>query len=106
MKEVIERAVIIHPPFRRGMFPTGNQERRVGIMVFKLDKWKMISPGEFAHLQKRNVACDWVDIREMDLPLCDADKCYGKPGSKKLSAAIESVGRGKGEPRNNHATKI
>ena len=27
----------------------------------------------------------------MDLPLCDADKCYGMPGSKKLSATIESA---------------
>src|SRR2546421_10215980 len=43
----------------------------------------------FAHLQKQKVDCDWIDIREMDLPLCDADKCYGMPGSKKLSAAIE-----------------
>jgi len=45
----------------------------------------------FAHLQKKDVDCDWIDIREMDLPLCDADKCYGMPGSKKLSAAIESA---------------
>jgi FMN reductase len=45
----------------------------------------------FAHLQKKKVDCDWVDIREMDLPLCDADKCYGMPGSKKLSAAIKSA---------------
>jgi FMN reductase len=43
----------------------------------------------FAHLQKRKVDCDWIDIREMDLPLCDADKCYGMPGAKNLSAAIE-----------------
>jgi FMN reductase len=45
----------------------------------------------FAHLQKKKVDCDWVDIREMDLPLCDADKCYEMPVSKKLSAAIESA---------------
>src|SRR5207247_6358906 len=45
----------------------------------------------FVHLQKKKIDCDWVDIREMDLPLCDADKCYGMPGSKKLSAAIESA---------------
>ena len=45
----------------------------------------------FAHLKKKKVDCDWVDIREMELPLCDADKCYGMPGSKKLSAAIESA---------------
>ncbi|PYJ22816.1 MAG: flavoprotein [Verrucomicrobia bacterium] len=43
----------------------------------------------FTHLQKRRVDCDWIDLREMDLPLCDADKCYGMPGSKRLSAAIE-----------------
>ena len=43
----------------------------------------------FAHLQKKTVDCDWIDLREMELPLCDADKCYGMPASKKLSAAIE-----------------
>ena len=42
----------------------------------------------FAHLQKKKIDCDWIDIREMDLPLCDADKCYAMPGSKKLSSAI------------------
>jgi FMN reductase len=43
----------------------------------------------FAHLRKRKVTCDWIDIREMQLPLCDADKCYGMPGSKKLRTAVE-----------------
>ena len=42
----------------------------------------------FAHLQKHKVDCDWIDIREMDLPLCDADKCYDMPASKKLTAAV------------------
>src|SRR3989440_5385432 len=45
----------------------------------------------FAHLQKQGVDCAWIDISEMDLPLCDADKCYGMPGSKNLSAAIEGA---------------
>jgi NAD(P)H-dependent FMN reductase len=45
----------------------------------------------FAHLQKHKIDCDWIDIRERDLPLCDADKCYGVPGSKKLSAEIEAA---------------
>ena len=45
----------------------------------------------FVHLQKKKVDCDWIDIREMDLPLCDADKCYAMPGSKKLSATIENA---------------
>ena len=45
----------------------------------------------FAHLQNQKVDCAWIDISEMDLPLCDADKCYGMPGSRKLSAAIEAA---------------
>jgi FMN reductase len=45
----------------------------------------------FAHLQKHKIDCDWLDIREMELPLCDADQCYVKPESKKLSATIEAA---------------
>ena len=45
----------------------------------------------FAHMQKKNVECEWIDISTMELPLCDADKCYGMPGSKKLGAAIEAA---------------
>jgi FMN reductase len=43
----------------------------------------------FAHLQKRKADCDWIDLREMELPLCDADKCYSMPASRKLSTAIK-----------------
>jgi FMN reductase len=45
----------------------------------------------FAHLQKQKVDCDWIDISKMDLPLCDADKCYRMPASKKLRSAIETA---------------
>ncbi len=45
----------------------------------------------FTHLQKQKAHCEWVDIREMNLPLCDADKCYEMPGSKKLAGAIEAA---------------
>ena len=45
----------------------------------------------FAHLQELKIECDWIDIREMDLPLCDADQCYGMPGSKRLSTAIKGA---------------
>jgi len=45
----------------------------------------------FAHLQEQKIDCGWIDIREMDLPLCDADKCYGMPGSKNLHAAVETA---------------
>lgn len=50
---------------------------------------RRMSRAAFAHLQKKKVDCDWMDIRELDLPLCDADKCYGMPASKKLTAAID-----------------
>src|SRR5690349_25127857 len=45
----------------------------------------------FAHLQKHKIDCEWLDIREMELPICDADQCYGKPGSRKLAASIEAA---------------
>ena len=45
----------------------------------------------FAHMQERKIDCDWIDIREMALPLCDAGKCYGMPGSKKLHTAVEGA---------------
>ncbi len=43
-----------------------------------------------AHLQKLNLDPTWLDLREMELPICDADACYGTPGAQKLSKAIKS----------------
>jgi len=45
----------------------------------------------FAHLQKRKVDCVWLDIKDLELPLCDADKCYNMPAARKLNEAIESA---------------
>src|SRR5947207_14422321 len=45
----------------------------------------------FVQLQKQKVACEWIDISEMDLPLCDADKCYLNPNAQKLNKAVESA---------------
>jgi FMN reductase len=45
----------------------------------------------FAHLQKRQVDCSWVDLNELDLPLCDADKCYLNANARKLNQAIEQA---------------
>jgi len=45
----------------------------------------------FAHLQKLKVDCTWLDLSEMDLPLCDADACYAAPGAQKLSQAVKSA---------------
>ena len=45
----------------------------------------------FTYLEKQKVDCRWLDISKMELPLCDADKCYGLPGSQELSAAIKAA---------------
>ena len=44
-----------------------------------------------AHLEKLGVAPEWLDLREMDLPLCDADVCYNAPGAQapRLARAAE-----------------
>jgi NAD(P)H-dependent FMN reductase len=45
----------------------------------------------FKHLQKRKVDCEWLDISELGLPLCDADKCYSNPAAQELNKAIKSA---------------
>ncbi len=42
----------------------------------------------FRHLEKLGVDCEWLDLSELDLPLCDADSCYSNPGAQKLSKAV------------------
>src|SRR3954453_20793110 len=43
------------------------------------------------NLEKAKVECAWLDISELNLPLCDADACYTQPGSRKVSKAIEAA---------------
>lgn len=45
----------------------------------------------FAYLEKAKVDCQWIDLRELDLPLCDADACYTQPAAQKLTAAIQAA---------------
>jgi FMN reductase len=45
----------------------------------------------FAHLENAKVDCAWLDLRDLDLPLCDADTCYAQPVTQKLNAAIEAA---------------
>lgn len=45
----------------------------------------------FHYLQKAKVDCEWLDISEMGLPLCDADTCYAQPAAQKLKAAIAAT---------------
>ncbi|MEP6956214.1 MAG: NAD(P)H-dependent oxidoreductase [Chthoniobacterales bacterium] len=43
------------------------------------------------YLEKAGVDCQWLDLRELELPLCDADLCYGSPGAAKLTAALTAA---------------
>lgn len=43
------------------------------------------------HLQKLKVDCEWLDISKLDLPLCDADKCYANPGTQQVGKAIKAA---------------
>jgi len=45
----------------------------------------------FQCLQERGVDCDWLDTRELNLPMCDADKCYTDPAVKQIAAAIHAA---------------
>ena len=45
----------------------------------------------FASLQKAKADCQWLDISELGLPLCDADTCYAQPAAQKLNKAIETA---------------
>jgi len=43
------------------------------------------------HLQKAKVDCEWLDISELGLPLCDADACYTQPAAVKLNPFIQTA---------------
>ncbi|MBA2623129.1 MAG: NAD(P)H-dependent oxidoreductase [Chthoniobacterales bacterium] len=45
----------------------------------------------FAYLENAKVDCAWLDLNDLDLPLCNADSCYAAPGAQKLSQAIKAA---------------
>ena len=45
----------------------------------------------FTHLQKLGVDCEWLDLNELNLPLCDADSCYANADARRLSQAIKAA---------------
>lgn len=45
----------------------------------------------FKRLEKLKVECQWLDIRELGLPMCDADACYTQPAAQTLNKAIEAA---------------
>ena len=56
----------------------GSNSRRMGRIAFD-------------YLKATSGDCEWIDLRDLDLPLCDADVCYGSPGATKLNAAIKAA---------------
>ena len=45
----------------------------------------------FEYLKKAGTDCDWLDTSTLNLPLCDADRCYTEPAVKKFAGAIEAA---------------
>ena len=45
----------------------------------------------FEYLKKAGTDCDWLDTSTLNLPLCDADRCYTDPAVKKFAGAIEAA---------------
>jgi NAD(P)H-dependent FMN reductase len=45
----------------------------------------------FEALKNAGVDSQWLDTRELNLPICDADTCYADPAVKNIAAAVESA---------------
>src|SRR3954452_14511667 len=52
---------------------------------------RLMGQKAMAHLEKRQVDPAWLDLRDLELPLCDADKCYANAGARELNKAIHSA---------------
>ena len=42
----------------------------------------------FERMQEKKANVDWIDISELDLPICDADKCYLNANAQQLKKAV------------------
>ena len=45
----------------------------------------------FHRLEKAKADCAFLDISELNLPLCDADTCYAQPSAREVSKAIKAA---------------
>ena len=45
----------------------------------------------FHRLEKAKANCAFLDISELNLPLCDADTCYAQPSAREVSKAIKAA---------------
>jgi FMN reductase len=42
-------------------------------------------------LKQKGAEVEWIDICELELPLCDADKCYLNASAQKLKKAVDGA---------------
>ena len=52
---------------------------------------RQLGHAAYGYLEKSQPNTEWLDLSEMNLPLCDADACYLDPGARQLSAAITAA---------------
>ena len=45
----------------------------------------------FEYLRNEKVDCEWLDLAELELPLCDAHACYAHPAARKLDRAVATA---------------
>lgn len=48
----------------------------------------ILAKAAIAQLQKQNIECELLDLREIELPMCDGGACYEQPIVSELSAKI------------------
>jgi len=52
---------------------------------------RIMGQAAFARMQEKQADCEWIDISQLDLPLCDADKCYLNVNAQKLNKAVKAA---------------
>lgn len=45
----------------------------------------------YHYLAESQPDTQWLDLSELNLPLCDADACYAEPGARQLGEAIKAA---------------
>jgi len=45
----------------------------------------------FDWLRRQQAGCEWLDLSELNVPLCDANACYEHPDTQKVDAAVTAA---------------
>ncbi len=54
-------------------------------------KSRQMGRAAYRYLTGAKVDCAWLDLSELNLPLCDADACYSAPGARQLTQTIKAA---------------